>query len=85
MPRKSISEGEKRDKRISLVVRKSTYDAVKLASGSLGLSINEFCTQVLESVLNKNSELVEEFEYSRAKALSKIVGVNANAIAEISD
>ena len=71
---------EKRESRISLLVKASTYENIAILADSQNLSLNEFCTRLIEKAINKNAQVIEDFKKARDSAANSFVDVDESDI-----
>lgn len=67
MPRKPM-EGEKRESRINIILIPSLYKQIVTLADSQGLSLNEYLTRVIEKTVDKNKNVIEQFQAARQAA-----------------
>ena len=76
MPRKPLAT-EKRESRINLLLTPTLYKNVVALADSQSLTLNEFCTRLLDRTVKKNLSVIEEFQAARTNAKENYVDDDA--------
>lgn len=61
-----------RSERISLALTPDTFNGVKLLAAMNGISVNEFVSAMIGTVVTKNANVIAEFAAAQSKAVAAI-------------